>query len=207
MMFRTFLYILIFFTFLFGCRTSQGTTSNTDTKAIAIGELLPPPGGEGEVILNENGNIVENHSNELPFFQKKSEIPNEFFRVYMSSDSYFVRQIRGTDKIKRKPDAGGDDLAKEEIKRFDLLNFIDDGYVMVGLNSTTGKLETIAFDRRVPRLNDIAKVIQNDASRWNYEHPTKDGLPVVTRFIVNYQIRLYPNKSRDEVKQMLQKKK
>jgi hypothetical protein len=172
-----------------------------------MGELLPAPGGEGEIILDEKGMAVQNNTNEIPFFQKKSDLPSELFRVYMSSDSYMVRQIRNSDKIIRKADPGGDELAREEVKKFDLINFIDDGYVIIGLNSNTGKLETIAFDRRVPRINDIAKVIQNDASRWNYEHLSKDGLPVVLKFMINYQIRLYPVKSRDEVKQMLQKKK
>ncbi len=189
------------------CKTTNSNTNNTNDAKTLVGDVLPPPGGEGEVILNERGEVVTNHTNELPFFQKKSEIPNELFRVYMSSDSYQVRQIRNADKIIRKPDPGADELAKEEVKRFDLINFIDDGYIVVGLNSNTGKLETIAFDRRVPRINDIAKLIQNDASRFNYEHLTKDGTPSVLKFIINYQIRLYPVKSRDEVKQMLQKKK
>jgi hypothetical protein len=200
----TFVFILILH---LSCKTSQTANVTTVSETIMVGELLPPPGGDGEVIYNELGEVVQNHSNELPFFQKKSEIPNELFRVFISSDKYQIRQIRSSDKILRKPDLGGDELAKEEVKRFDLINFIDDGYVAIGLNSNTGKLETIAFDRRVPRINDIAKLIQNDASRWNYEHLSKDGMPTVVKFMINYQIRLYPAKSRDEVKQMLQKKK
>jgi hypothetical protein len=205
---RLFVLIPVFTLFLIlTCRTTSSNSNTNSQNTTPIGDLLPPPGGEGEVILNENGQIVQNNTNEIPFFQKKSDLPTELFRVYMSSDSYMVRQIRGTDKIVRKPDPGADELAKEEIRKFDLINFIDDGYVVVGLNSNTGRLETIAFDRRVPRINDIAKVIQNDASRFNYEHLTKDGVPSVLKFIINYQIRLYPVKSRDEVKQMLQKKK
>lgn len=199
--------IVILLSLLAFCRTTRSNTDSNRQNEIPLGELLPPPGGDGEVILNEKGEVVQNNVNEIPFFQKKSEIPTELFRVYMSSDSYMVRQIRHTDKIIRKPDPGADELAREELRKFDLINFIDDGYVVVGLNSNTGKLETIAFDRRVPRINDIAKVIQNDASRFNYEHLTKDGVPGILKFIINYQIRLYPVKSRDEVKQMLQKKK
>ncbi|TGN09912.1 LA_2219 family laminin/E-cadherin/plasminogen-binding protein [Leptospira bandrabouensis] len=170
-------------------------------------DLLPPPGGEGEIILNEKGEEVQNHTGEIPFFQKKSDLPTELFRVYIASDSYMVRQIRHTDKIQRKPDPGGDELAKEEMKKFDLLSFVDDGMITIGLNSITGKLESIAFDRRVPRINDVAKIIQNDASRFNYEHFSKDGAPIVTKFLISYQIRLYPGKTRDEIKKMLQKKK
>jgi hypothetical protein len=178
-----------------------------DNSSTKNGELLPPPGGDGELMLNEKGEEVVNHTGDLPFFQKKSELPTEFFRVYIASDEYRVRQIRGTDKLIRKVDPGGDELSKEELKKYDLLSFVDDGIVSIGLNSVTGKLESIGFDRRVPRINDIAKIVQNDASRWNYEHRSKDGTPLITKFVISYQVRLYPNKTRDEVKQMLQKKK
>ncbi|WP_109019726.1 LA_2219 family laminin/E-cadherin/plasminogen-binding protein [Leptospira kobayashii] len=195
------------FSFFLCKTTTNSENANSNPVIIPVGDILPPPGGEGEVILNERGEAVPNSTSELPFFQKKSEMPNELFRVYLASDSYQVRQIRSTDKIQRKPDPGGDELAKEELKKFDLISFVDDGYVSIGLNTNTGKLEAIAFDRRVPRINDIAKIIQNDASRWNYEHLSKDGLPTVTKFLVTYQIRLFASKSRDEIKQMLQKKK
>ncbi|TGL37285.1 LA_2219 family laminin/E-cadherin/plasminogen-binding protein [Leptospira perdikensis] len=204
------LFVLAFLCFLLiHCQS----TPSTDTKPEVTGEILPtkdvlpPPGGEGEIILNEKGEEVQNHTGELPFFQKKSDQPTELFRVFIASDSYAVRQIRHSDKIRRKPDPGGDELSKEEMKKFDLLTFVDDGMITIGLNSVTGKLESIAFDRRVPRINDIAKIIQNDASRFNYEHSSKDGTPIITKFLISYQIRLYPGKTRDEIKQMLQKKK
>ncbi|TGN18687.1 LA_2219 family laminin/E-cadherin/plasminogen-binding protein [Leptospira idonii] len=207
--FRILGFLLFSLSILANCKSSQQQSSVSESQAVEkiVGDLLPPPGGEGEIIFNEKGEEVQNSTGEVPFFQKKSDMPNELYRVFMGSDTYQVRQIRSSDKIKRKPDPGGDELTKEEMKRFDLLNFVDDGYVTVGLNSNTGKLETISFDRRVPRINDIAKLIQNDASRWNYEHLSKDGLPLVTKFLINYQIRLYAGKSRDEIKQMLQKKK
>lgn len=203
--------LIVFLLFTVSCQTTKDSTSTsteeTKSETSIIKDLLPPPGGEGEIILNEKGEEVQNHTGEIPFFQKKSDLPQEVFRVYIASDSYMVRQIRHTDKIRRKPDPGGDELSKEEMKKYDLLSFVDDGIISIGLNTVTGKLESIAFDRRVPRINDIAKIIQNDASRFNYEHSSKDGSPIITRFLVTYQIRLYPGKTRDEIKQMLQKKK
>ncbi|TGK53561.1 hypothetical protein EHQ16_15935 [Leptospira kanakyensis] len=200
-----------FVSFFLFCQSTPQTNANLNSESnseiLPIKESLPAPGGEGEIILNEKGEEVQNHSGEIPFFQKKSELPTELFRVYIASDSYMVRQIRHTDKIRRKPDPGGDELAKEEMKKFDLLSFVDDGMITIGLNTITGKLESIAFDRRVPRINDVAKIIQNDASRFNYEHSSKDGTPIITKFLISYQIRLYPGKTRDEIKQMLQKKK
>ncbi|MDF3818800.1 hypothetical protein P3G55_02750 [Leptospira sp. 96542] len=201
------IFAFVFVIFLISCQTLGENTTTSEPGEVSESDLLPPPGGEGEEILDETGEVVINSTKELPFFQKKSDSPSELFRVYLASDRYMVRQIRATDKIKRKPDLGADELSKEEMKKFDLLNFVDDGIISIGLNGVTGKLESIAFDRRVPRINDIAKIIQNDASRFNYEHLSKDGTPLVTRFTISYQIRMYPNKTRDEIKQMLQKKK
>lgn len=200
--------VLSFF-LLIHCQSTPSTNTNAEVtqEVLPTKDILPPPGGEGEIIINEKGEEVQNHTGELPFFQKKSDQPTELFRVFIASDSYAVRQIRHSDKIRRKPDPGGDELSKEEMKKFDLLTFVDDGMITIGLNSITGKLESIAFDRRVPRINDIAKIIQNDASRFNYEHSSKDGTPIITKFLISYQIRLYPGKTRDEIKQMLQKKK
>ncbi|MCG6149036.1 hypothetical protein LFX15_12140 [Leptospira levettii] len=207
--FHSALFFLLFY--LVSCQSTKDSTQSKQdepkTEPSISKEILPPPGGEGEVILNERGEEVQNHTGEIPFFQKKSELPLEVFRVYIASDSYMVRQIRYTDKIRRKADLGGDELSKEEMKKYDLLSFVDDGIISIGLNTVTGKLESIAFDRRVPRINDIAKIIQNDASRFNYEHASKDGTPLITRFLITYQIRLHPGKTRDEIKQMLQKKK
>ncbi len=181
--------------------------SSSSETPISPEDLLPPPGGEGEIVLNEKREEIQNSKRELAFFQKMSDIPMELFRVYVASDTYKVRQIRGADRIQRKVDDGGDELTKDELKKMDLLNFIDDGYVLIGLNPNSGKLETISFDRRVPRINDVAKIIQNDASRWSYDHITKDGKLQITKFMINYQIRLYPNKTPEEIKQMLKKKK
>ncbi|PJZ86604.1 LA_2219 family laminin/E-cadherin/plasminogen-binding protein [Leptospira harrisiae] len=211
MKFLTLFLPVVSISLILGCQSTPQTNTNANTEssleAHQTKDILPPPGGEGEIILNEKGEEVQNHSGEIPFFQKKSDLPTELFRVYIASDSYMVRQIRHTDKIRRKPDAGGDELSKEEMKKFDLLSFVDDGMIVIGLNTVTGKLESIAFDRRVPRINDVAKIIQNDASRFNYEHSSKDGTPIITKFLISYQIRLYPGKTRDEIKQMLQKKK
>lgn len=209
-MFTPFKSVIFALILIFICQCTSPQVEETqvlDNSSTKNGELLPPPGGDGELMLNEKGEEVVNHTGDLPFFQKKSELPTEFFRVYIASDEYRVRQIRGTDKLIRKVDPGGDELSKEELKKYDLLSFVDDGIVSIGLNSVTGKLESIGFDRRVPRINDIAKIVQNDASRWNYEHRSKDGTPIITKFVISYQVRLYPNKTRDEVKQMLQKKK
>lgn len=162
------------------------------------------PAPAGETVLNERREVVIPTTKEISFFQKQSENPSEVFRVFVSSEAYFVRQIRNSPQIQRKEDQAGDELTKEELKRYDVINFIDDGTVSIGLNANSGKLETISFDRRVPRINEVAKIIQNDASRWAYEH--SEGKPTITKFTIHYQIRLYPKISKEEAKEQLKKK-
>ncbi|EPG75540.1 hypothetical protein LEP1GSC058_2321 [Leptospira fainei serovar Hurstbridge str. BUT 6] len=169
------------------------------------GEVVPNPAGENESILDEEGNEVKITTIDPPFFQSISKDSTEYFRVYITSDAYKVRQIRGTKFIHRKIDRGGDALISEELLKYNKINFTDDGIILVILNGNTGAVETIRFNTRVPRINDLAKVIQNDVTRWAMEH--SEEKPVVTKYQIHYMIRL-ENRSgstRDKVKEELRK--
>ncbi len=193
-------YILSFFVIL----ALQTCSSNTVQDNVVKRVKLKNPAGESEKILNEKGEVVENHSEEPNFFSKESSEPQEYFRVMISSESYQLRQIRGTELMVRKPDPGGDQLISDELKKFDMINFSDDGIVQVKLNVETGKLENFNFHTRVPRINDIAKIIQNDATRWNLEHK-KGSVPAITKYLIYYNVQLKNRSSRDEVKTKLKK--
>ncbi|MDX1961081.1 MAG: hypothetical protein SFU98_21105 [Leptospiraceae bacterium] len=161
------------------------------------------PAGEKEKILDEKGNETNITDLDIIDFQKPSTDANEMFRVMISSEGYQLRQIRATDKIRRKPDEGGDKFMVEEILKFNKIDRIDDGTVIVKLNSKTGKVENINF-RRIPRIFDLAKYIQNDATRWTLEHKKEEN-PDITKFIVSYVIVLKKELSDNEVKEMLKK--
>ncbi|MCE9501386.1 MAG: hypothetical protein K8R21_12945 [Leptospira sp.] len=190
-------YLLFSILLSIGCASAPVTSGKEVFK-------LPNPGGEKEKILNEKGDFIENNTAEPAFFSAESADPNEFFRVIISSDSYQMRQIRGTDLIARKPDPGGDLLITDELKKYDLINFKDDGIMIIKLNPDTGKLENINFHTRVPRINDIAKIIQNDATRWILEHK-KGPIPVVTKYLIYYNIILTNKSNREDIKNKLKK--
>ncbi|TGK04156.1 hypothetical protein EHQ53_03130 [Leptospira langatensis] len=169
------------------------------------GEILPNPAGESEVVINEEGDEVKITTLDPQSFQAVSKDSAEYFRVYITSDTYQVRQIRGSKFIKRKVDKGGDALISEELVKYNKINFTDDGIILVILNGNTGAVETIRFNTRVPRINDLAKIIQNDVTRWSMEH--SEEKPVVTKYQIHYSIKL-ENKSgttRDGVKEQLKK--
>ncbi|EMM86952.1 LA_2219 family laminin/E-cadherin/plasminogen-binding protein [Leptospira santarosai] len=168
-------------------------------------EPVPNPTKENEVILNEEGKEVTLNTGDPDSFLKPSTDPLEYFRVHISSDSYQLRQLRGSKFIRRKVDRGGDALISEELSRFNKIDFKDDGIIIVVLNGNTGAFETIRFNTRVPRINDLAKIVQNDVTRWIMEH--SEEKPVVTRFQIHYSLEL-KNKTgstRDAVKEELKK--
>ncbi|PJZ69557.1 hypothetical protein CH373_15380 [Leptospira perolatii] len=182
------------------CKT---TTSNQPELPPA--EMLPNPAGENEPVINEEGNEVRITTADPASFQSASKDSGEYFRVYITSDTYQVRQIRGSKFIRKKPDKGGDTLISEELAKYNKINFSDDGIILVILNGNTGNVETIRFNTRVPRINDLAKVIQNDVTRWSMEH--SEEKPVVTKYQIHYVVKL-ENRSgttRDKVKEELKK--
>ncbi len=207
-----FLWIFVVFLAMlnFHCHTVQMTEENSSASPLSSSsfsyEILPPP-VEGEEILDENGEIVQNHTGEKEFFQKPSTDPKEFFRVYVSGEEYQLRQIRGTSMIRRKADRGGDALICEDMGNYNIINLKDEGIISVMLNSSTGGFELINFDGRVPRINEIAKIIQNDIMRWQIEHEFIDDKPQVTFFRVYYLVELKQILSREEVKERFLKKK
>lgn len=162
------------------------------------------PAGPKERILDQSGEEIEITDLDPEQFWAPSKDPNEHFRVVLSSDSYQLRQIRGSHAMRKKPDTGGDQLLMEEVAKYDQADFKDDGIIIVNLNSKTGKIEKVNFHTRLPRIHDLAKIMQNDLTRWNLEHKKEDA-PEITRFTVSYYIILRSKASRTDVKEMLKK--
>lgn len=185
---------------------SQEDSSSIEQSRITEQDHLPAP-VPGEEILDEKGNPVTNHKGEHPYFQEPSTDALEYFRVVVSSDRYSVRQIRGSRYIQRKPDPGGDELIQEEISNYNITNLADEGILYLGLNGNTGGIEVVNFDRRVPRINDIAKIIQNDVMRWNFLHELRDDKPQITRLKVFYRIELKKTMTREQIKEKFFNKK
>ncbi|AMX58354.1 LA_2219 family laminin/E-cadherin/plasminogen-binding protein [Leptospira borgpetersenii] len=185
---------------VFSCSSAE-ISENEKAKYTSV----PNPAGENEIILDEEGKEVRLNTGDQDSFLKPSKDPLEYFRVYISSDSYQLRQLRGSKFIRRKVDKGGDALISEELVRFNKINFIDDGIIIVVLNGNTGAFETIRFNTRVPRINDLAKIVQNDVTRWIMEH--SEEKPIITKFQIHYSLEL-KNKTgstRDAVKEELKK--
>ena len=161
------------------------------------------PAGQKEIILDENGKEVQITSRDPELFQKDSKNSDEVFRVVLSSESYQVRQIRKSEFIKRKPDPGGDSIIMEELLKYNKKDFVDDGIISVKLNAKTGKMETINTDRST-RIQQLLKIIFNDAPRWTLEHKSTEE-PTVTKYLITYNVVLINKSNHDQIKEELKK--
>lgn len=190
------------------CASDSEVRKESEEMAVISEEDRLPPPGDKDDILNERGEVVFNHIHEPKFFREKSKDFREYFRVIVSSEDYQVRQIRGSSKIRRKLDPAGDELLKEEMKQFNIVNMKDEGILDIVINSYTGKVEVVNFEGRVPRINELAKVIQNDAMRWDFEHEMRGEKTQVNHIRIYYQIILKQKMTREEIKErFLMKKK
>lgn len=161
------------------------------------------PAGPKEKILDEKGNEVQITNKDPELFQKESKNSSDLFRVVISSESYQVRQIRSTEFIKRKPDPGGDSLIMEELQKYNKRDFVDDGIISVKLNAKTGKMETINTDRST-RIQQLLKIISNDATRWTLEHKSSEE-PTITKYLITYNVVLLNKANREQIKEELKK--
>lgn len=191
--------------FLFYC-AKDGKNIPPENNVIKPQSQSVYPAGESEQIIDENGKVVQITVDDPKFFQEPSKNKMEFFRVLISSESYQIRQIRQSENIKRKSDIGGDSLIYEELKKYDKVDFVDDGVIIIKLDKRTGKFDNIKFDTKVPRINDIAKIILNDATRWILEHKNnEEPNPNVLNFLISYNVKLSKKINRDEIKEHLKK--
>lgn len=160
------------------------------------------PAGEKEKILDESGQEVSITKEDNVLFQKESKSNEEIFRVVISSEYYKVRQIRQTENIKRNPDLGGDKFMMEELQKYNKKDFTDDGIIRINLNPKTGKIETANTDRST-RIQQLLKIIQNDSTRWTFTHKTDE--PSITKFTIVYNIVLFNQSTREQIKEELKK--
>lgn len=166
-------------------------------------EVVFYPAGPKEKILDENGMEVQITNRDPELFQRESKNSEELFRVIISSESYKVRQIRKSEFIKRKPDPGGDTIIMEELLKYNKKDFVDDGIISVKLNPKTGKMETINTDRST-RIQQLLKIISNDATRWTLEHKSTEE-PTVTKYLITYNVVLLNKATREQIKEELKK--
>ena len=65
-------------------------------------------------------------------------------------------------------------------------------------------METINTDRST-RIQQLLKIISNDATRWTLEHKKCFEEPTVTKYLITYNIYAINKSNRDQIKEELKK--
>ena len=191
---------------LVNCATSSNSNKSENKKDDSSGffeKELPNPSGTDEAVYDEKGRKISITEQDPDFFKKPSTNPEEYFRVIISSDSYELSQIRGSEEIMRKKDSGGDNNISGHISKFDKIDFKDEGTIEVIVNPAKKHIMGINFRHRAPRINDLAEIMRDDASRWEFDYKNDENPKKI--FEISYQIRLNKKSDRETVKEELKK--
>lgn len=134
------------------------------------------------------------------FFTKKHS-DEVVFRMFISSEAIKTDQVKYKDSIRLTADPGGDQALVEQIGRYDLVDVVSEGEIMVELYPNSGDFYRL---RQVhpSHVVEIDKIISQDITRLRFEFPQKVVRP--TRFHVVYGYILQNKKSREEAKEILE---
>jgi len=137
-----------------------------------------------------------------PFLTAKPE-PGEVFRVLITKDGYYVKQVAFEEGIRRKVDATGDDEQLQQFQKFnekyDFRDFSITGTLRVRLNPVTGDIEKIDFEQN-PVTWQAGQMFQDDVSRFSFEFPQKVVQPTNMRVRYEWRIKRRAGLSDDEAK-------
>ena len=141
-----------------------------------------------ESSVQEVDDIFEND----PFFTAPPR-SGEYFRVLITEDGYYFKNIGDAARIDRKPDPAGD---KEQFKIFkkynddyDFKDWTLTAVMKARLNPHRGELEHIEYlPGSNPKTWQSGKLFQEDLSRFTFEFPRNEIL--VYEFLVSYEWRI-----------------
>lgn len=186
---------MIAFLFTASCGTPQKTETKNTGKAADPASPPAEPEKSKENILDSD-----------PFFTAEP-MPSEYFRVLITDDGYFVKNMGKEGIIERKEDIQGDKEQFNTFHKFSVdYSFKDwsfDAVMRVRLNPHRGELEHIEYvPGRNPKTWQSGKLFQEDLSRFHFDFP--DGKIPTHEFLVSYlwRIQKKPGLSEEDAKKM-----
>ncbi len=135
----------------------------------------------GEVTDTKGSSKVEDDV----FFKVPAGI--EVFRVYVSSDTYVVRQYKYDGLIQRREDKDGDQYIKDMLKPLNKITEEREGLIELQLYPHSGSIAKVRPEK-LTFLEELDRVMVDDMQRWVYQFPKKVITP--TKFYVRYKIKL-----------------
>jgi hypothetical protein len=171
------------------CRT--GTASGTSVipnQPIEAGNAAIPVPSDGDIEAMRDA-----------FFAREVE-NEEVYRVFVTSDGYTRKQVAFPENITMKEDKAGDQAIAEEIKKFDMVNSLQEGQIRVELYPTTGKFYRVR-QAKPSIMKETDRIMSDDITRWQFQFPKNQIVP--KDFHVSYQVLLRKKITREQALKIL----
>lgn len=133
------------------------------------------------------------------FFERAPE-NEEVYRVFVTSDGYTRKQIAFPDNISVKEDPGGDQGIADEIRKFDMVNSLQEGQIRVELYPSTGKFYRVR-QSKPSIMKESDKLMSDDITRWQFLFTKNEIIP--KDFRVSYQVLLRKKITREQALKIL----
>lgn len=158
---KYYLFAFLFVVFLSSCQTTQVQTELPDVKL------------EG----------TEQSRNYFSLERKYQET----FRIFSSTQHYFIKQYQNQETIRLKEDKSGDAYFQKQLLPFDRIDYF--GYLVakMELYQDSGKISRIRL-MRSSGVQQLDELILRDILRFQFQFPQKKVLPRI--FYIGYAVNL-----------------
>lgn len=133
------------------------------------------------------------------FFNRPPEA-EEVFRVFVTSDGYYRKQVAFNEKVSIKEDLPGDQAIADEFRKFDMVNSLQEGQIRVELYPTTGKFYRVR-QSKPSVMKETDKMMSDDITRWQFVFVKDEINP--KDFRVSYQVLLRKKITREQALKIL----
>lgn len=137
------------------------------------------------------------------YFSKPAE-PGEVFRIFITSEHFFRKQLAYADKVSVKEDPAGDQSLSEEFRKFDMINDIQHGIIRVELYPNNGKFYRVR-QARPSKMKETDKIMSEDITRWQFKFVNDEINP--KDFKIGYSVMLRSRITREQAIKILSKDK
>lgn len=149
----------------------------------------------------------------LPLNSKSAEMVDKFFsldsveeeafRVFISSESYLMKQTGYEDTINITEDVSGRNPVAEELKAYDLVDIFTEAIYKVELFKDSGLISHIR-PVKPSHISEINKIIADDITRLKFKFLKEEENNEISSFKIRYGVQLHKKKSNEEIKKILQ---
>lgn len=133
------------------------------------------------------------------FFARPAE-EEEVFRVFVTSEGYFRKQVAFDENISVKEDKTGDQAIADEFRKFDMVNSLQEGQIRIELYPSTGKFYRLR-QSKPSIMKETDKIMSEDSTRWQFQFAKNEIVP--KDFRVSYQVLLRKKITREQALKIL----